>query len=316
MANSIYVAGYEANSNNIYVAKYWKDKQPIELSDGNRQAYTTGIHITQNEDVYVSGAEISTTTIYYRAIYWKNGIPHYLSDGTTNGVANDICVIGDDTYICGEVETSFSNYVAHYWKNGQPVTLGLAGVGTYANAITVVNGDVYVAGYEVSPVTSLYTPVYWKNDVRIPLSDPDEYYIVHDIFVDDNNNIFIAGVKLKNGVWIGVVWRNGIVNYINDSEICSVCVFPKKNELFFAGRIINTNRNSSATAWKNYIPTKLTTDKYNALAKSIKIHNIKKYTAGNIERKQINIAVYWENRIIRRLTDGKKNAYATDIFIR
>ncbi len=315
---TVYVAGCEANNNNNYVAKYWKNNQPIELSDGSNNAIATSIFITQNNDVFVTGSERSTVHFNnYRALYWKNGYLNFLSDGSTNGTANDICIVNnDDVYICGEVEVSFSNYVAHYWKNGQPVHLGLLGISTYANAITVVNDDVYVAGYEVSPITSLYTPIYWKNGVRKQLSDPDEYFIVHDIFVDSNNDIYVAGVKFKNNVWIGVVWKNGAVTYINDSEIYSVCIIPKKDDLFIAGRIINLNKISSATAWKNYIPTKFTPDKYNALAKSITIYKTKKYTAGHIEKKQTSVAVYWENSILKRLTDGKKNAYATSIFVK
>ena len=83
----VYVAGFEEKGSG-YVAKYWKNGQAIELTDGTTNAAATSISVSGN-DVYVCGS------IEGNAVYWKNGNPVTLGAGN----ATSITVSGNDVYV-------------------------------------------------------------------------------------------------------------------------------------------------------------------------------------------------------------------------
>ncbi len=112
--NDIYLAGSEKSGTSLDIAKYWKNGNPVSLSNGINSAIARSIFVTGG-DVYVAGSEtIGAISI---AKYWKNGNPVSLSDGTKNTVATSIQVLGDDVYIAGH-ETIGTKRLAVFWKNG------------------------------------------------------------------------------------------------------------------------------------------------------------------------------------------------------
>jgi len=144
--NDAYVAGYELNGRSYQdasgytykksVAKYWKNNQPVILSDGTEDAYAQSIAVS-GADVYVAGTELNGKAYldasgytYKKSIakYWKNGKPVNLTDGNEDAEAKSIAISGTDVYVAGTV-----NGYATYWKNG--VAVKLSNVESDANSI-------------------------------------------------------------------------------------------------------------------------------------------------------------------------------------
>lgn len=79
-SNNLYIAGYELNSSNVRVAKFWKNGTETILSNGP-QSEANDV-VVSNNDVFVCG--------YYnngQAIYWKNGVAQPLSTNESNALS-------------------------------------------------------------------------------------------------------------------------------------------------------------------------------------------------------------------------------------
>lgn len=66
--NDVYIAGHAG-----YVAKYWKNDSPVNLTDGLHEAAATSLSIA-NGDVYIAGYD------YDIPKYWKNGVAHVIKN--------------------------------------------------------------------------------------------------------------------------------------------------------------------------------------------------------------------------------------------
>jgi len=203
--NDAYVAGMEWNGrsyqdangypNKKSVAKYWKNSQPVILSDGTNDAWTTSIAVSGN-DVYVAGMEWNgksyqdaSGSTYKKSVakYWKNSQPVILTDGTEDAYAESIAVSSTDVYVAGtewngkpyQIQGNAYIYrksIAKYWKNGQAINLTDGTEDAVAKSIAISGTDVYVAGTVNGYAT------YWKNGVAVKLSNVES----------DANSIFLV----------------------------------------------------------------------------------------------------------------------------
>jgi len=204
--NDVYIAGYEWEEDKTeLVAKYWKNGQPVALTDGTVYSYANSIFVDGN-DVYVAG--------YVDGIakYWKNGQPVSLTDGSNQAYANSIFVVGNDIYVAGS-EMNGTHHVAKYWKNGEAATLTNGNsVHAEANSIIVVDNDVYVVGWEGDFVGRAggtgSVAKYWKNGQEVQLTSGASYAYAKSIAIM-GTNVYVVGTEIVNGNYMAKYWLNG-----------------------------------------------------------------------------------------------------------
>jgi len=197
----VYIAGYERvydhgqNSNWTDWAKYWKNGQPVSLSDGRSHAGASSIAIHQSGDVLVAGSYNG------KVAYWRNG---QLVDAinSTLYTASAITTVNNDVYIAGITSIpGKEGKQAAYWKGNEGTTI-LTNVENDAVASSIAvdkNGNVYVAGH------INYKPTYWKNGIPTTLEGlssgfPDPYSIAFE-----GSDVYIAGLGKAGGQY----WKNG-----------------------------------------------------------------------------------------------------------
>jgi hypothetical protein len=331
----IYVAGLEEKGSG-YVAKYWKNGQPIELTDGTTNAAATSIFVSGN-DVYVCGSVDAIAT------YWKNGNPVTLGDGN----ATSIAVSGNDVYVAGWIRI-FAGVVsirACYWKNGDITYLPentrpadywssypITSIGTWANSIFISGADIYIAGGEtVDRMTSPYpnlsgigcrSAVYWKNG--------NEIYLIKGSYggsyADEANSIFVAGQDVYAcGALEARYWKNESSVYLPGRTAKSI--FVSEGDVYVAGSqpdgqpfqtYFGVFYRDVAKYWKNGNPVNLSDGTKNAYPTSIAVSGDDVYAAGYEEMTAGDrdfIAKYWKNGNPVILGDGSKYSEASSIFL-
>lgn len=196
--NDVYVAGWQSKAGKS-IAIYWKNGQPVELTDGTEDAQATGI-VVDGGNVYVAGWEKQT------AKYWKNGQPIALTDGKNTANAYSIAVAGGSIYVSG-TEVNGSIYVAKYWKDGQPVNISSGIDQAYGRSIAIEGNDVYVAGYEGDYDNT--NAFYWKNGNKVSLMNPNNLSIATSVAVW-GGNVYVAGYEYgPNSQFRAKYWKNG-----------------------------------------------------------------------------------------------------------
>jgi hypothetical protein len=173
----VYISGYGRDYTAAPSSKatYWKNGSLYYLSN-NSVAYAeaTGI-FASNGDIYISGYE-SLPSGNNTGVYWKNGVKTTLNFPAPYGYtwANSIFIDNSDVYIAGAlryVPTSSAGYAnACYWKNNSYSILTNYNVNeTYIYSVFVKNNVVYTVGEHYPPLGGI-TPVYFQNNLPVPLS--------------------------------------------------------------------------------------------------------------------------------------------------
>ncbi|CAM3735883.1 hypothetical protein MUGA111182_06195 [Mucilaginibacter galii] len=236
IGNDVYVAGYECDGQkaasgsddlNNAVAKYWRNGQPVVLTDGINVARATSVAV-KNSDVYVVGYEQLGQNQSKELRYWKNGkrinikIDKNIGHGSDYSEAYSVFVVGNDVYIAGA-----ESGLATYWKNGNPVKLIdpiKSQPGQVDNIIVskassiVVNGtDVYVAGTQDTLASMNTVAKFWKNGKPLSLTHAPE---------DLKSNVFIAlsgknaclaySLADKSDKRTARIWKHGLTKILSD----------------------------------------------------------------------------------------------------
>jgi IPT/TIG domain len=314
---NLYMAGFEVNGRSV--AKYWKNRIGVALTDGTKNASATCMAIAGN-DVYVGGYEenASGATI---AKYWKNGTAVQLSDGIKRSYVNAIAVIGTDVYAAGYEAATPSVAVAKYWKNGTAVALTNGTKDAYATGIAVSGTDVYVTGAEIG---NFAIPIakYWKNGTATILPTNTFQYPSSStsIAVSSDNKVFMGG---SDGPF-APTWVNGlaaqIFGKVNSStfQINSIALTVPGGSLHAAGTENNINGLSQrAKYWNSSKEVNLTNGATVAGAYGITTFGSDVFIAGfetNATGKYV--AKYWKNGFVQKdLTNGATNAWAIAIVV-
>lgn len=183
---NVYVSGYSFTSEVNLRAKacYWKNGNPVYLTDGNFNAEGDYILVDDDGNIHIAGIEqTATSDDNYIATYWKNGQRIQLTDGITDARANGMFIDDDDVYIVG-ANGGFngSNYKPVYWKNGSLVQLPYQGKSSVASEIAVVDDIVYAVGY-VNKDSGDFLAKYWIDGKSGLLTDGSENARAKALFI-------------------------------------------------------------------------------------------------------------------------------------
>lgn len=160
----VYFVGCEASGDlvddgyydpyNVNRAVVWKASVG-ELANASKTYISDGKYATSPIAVAVSGGKVyaagfDSPDYDRRAIVWNDGVPQYLTDGSTDALAYCICIDGDDVYVGGYVQPASNKNggVATIWKNGVAQNLTEGSTVAKVNAVCVDGGKVYAAGVE------------------------------------------------------------------------------------------------------------------------------------------------------------------------
>lgn len=201
-----------------------------------------------NPDVYVAGHVFNKTTGNIDAVIWKNGEKQTmgrLSTQTGSSQATDIFILGNDVFSVGRAFTSSWNVVL--WKNGTANAITFFGNNS-ANSVFVNGASTYIAGQSNDRAAM------WVNGVETILNT--SLSVANDIFVS-GTDVYVCGQKFNAGVFVRVVWKNGIeIPYVVELDKSSNAKSIKVigNDVYVVGNGVNTvGAFPVSKVWKNGI---------------------------------------------------------------
>jgi len=237
----VYVSGRENSK-----ACYWKNTIKTDLINGDN-INTIDIKV-ENNDVYVTGSLMATTTLNKEIHYfWKNNIrtdvKQYLN--IPNNVQNNITcfsVINGDIYFAGYVEnpnatSGVDKYELCYWKNGSKTIIYKSNYSPFAESILVDGSDVYVSA------------------VRRDNNQNTEYgYFKNTAFYSLNVGYIYNLVKNSNGIHL--LYQIGLKYYSkNLNTNAETLIGDYTHPASTLGKIISHNANNDLYTIQSFLGT-------------------------------------------------------------
>jgi hypothetical protein len=253
-------------------AIYWKNGEPVYLTDGTQEASASVITFS-GSSIYVLGeSPLADTEV---PSYWKDGVLHQV---TTSGFANAhaIGVDGDDVYVAGrQYDPAEEAWTNMYWKNGQSTSL--PDPTAYISDIVVVDGVVYTTGYQEG---TNFIAMYWKDGVAFPLTDGTTDAEGQALAVTKNGDVFVAGYEVESGIYKPKYWKNGEEVAINEDGFLNDITVSEKGDVYLTGEIYEAGNIVKAAYWKNGKIVMLQNDAEKSRAYSIAFDGVDVYTLG------------------------------------
>jgi hypothetical protein len=173
-ANSnILISGSASNINSMGVQPvYWRNSilNTLPVGPNSNNGTAKDIAVSGN-DIYVSGFTRLNSSVT-QVVYWKNAVLNAIQTVATGGESfcESIFLDGQDVYNCGTHSFSNGSISACYWKNNVRNDLSVNSSNSDATIfdIAVKNSVVYSVGFDTNPTST--TPLYYQNNVAIPLS--------------------------------------------------------------------------------------------------------------------------------------------------
>ncbi len=306
----IYIAGYELIGS-VYVAKYWKDGNANNLTNGTQNAHATSVYAVGN-DVYVAGYESNGTKNVAKV--WKNGMATNLTNGTNDASATSVVVDNNIVYVAG-YESNGTNTIAKLWKNGVAANLTNGTYNASANAVVVTGTNVYITGAEADGAQGSQAKV-WTNGVASIL---DASYEAEGLSIAvSGNDVYVAGYQASSfaNLWV-MLWKNGHEMTIDQGNFffgIGRSVSVDGNDVHLAG----TTNDSGAAWWKNGSASALTNN-YFSRANAIKVAGGTVYIVGTRRFYDVvngnDLATLWVDNAPATLAHTGLFSYATSIFV-
>lgn len=296
----IYVAGMEFSTTTTTYNKavYWKNNQPIYLTNGTHGAKAEKIRVV-GQKVYVLGIENNDAGRSVSKL-WKNGWPiPFLPN--EHCYAYDFWVDGNDIYAVGTTE----NQQIAYWKNGiQTLLVNNNDSGNNVGAIKIVNHNVYIGGYS----TITHSPVYWKNGIMHQLESLENnpmIPIIEGIEVTDNDVYLIGNYPSHNTHILGqpgqaVYWKNESINILGED------IYANGLAVYDDNLYIICNDFQGSFYYKNGVRIQLSNG---TTGSEIKILNGAVYACGSMYNTRTGLL--WINNV----QSSYNRAFANDLFI-
>ena len=206
---TVHVAGRQGAGSTL--AAYWSEEmgwntfQPYDQCNGSASAVTVD---EETGDVYFSAyyyffnPDYTQTTIagYHKNLVWE---AMTAEEPSTAAQAGAIIYQDGNLYMILQ-----ENGLSYYTVNGERHELEMMDQGNYPSAMYVKDGDVYVGGWYLTELNGelIYAPCYWKNGAGVALAV--EYGCPYAIFVDDEDNVWLAGSKGPGLDRCAAYWKN------------------------------------------------------------------------------------------------------------
>lgn len=209
MDGTVHVVGRQGLGSTF--AAYWSEElgwntfQPYSNCSGNANGITVD---EETGDVYFSAyyyyynADYTQTTIagYHKNLVWQACTSE---EPSTAAQAGGIIFQDGNLYMILQ-----ENGLSYYTVNGERHELEIMDQGNYTSSLYVKDGDVYVGGWYLTELNGelIYAPCYWKNGEGIALAV--EYACPYAIYVDDEDNVWLAGAKGPGFDRCAAYWKN------------------------------------------------------------------------------------------------------------